>query len=116
MTFHICSVAYKTNLGDEVVSERVRGMLDIFTTDHVYEFTQNKNGSGYTIETLAGEQVGFVTLFSQMIQFYMYVLGGPETLADAHALEAEMIELMATAFVGHERASVSLLAPLPEIQ
>ena len=113
MAFHICSVVYKTDLSEEAMSERVKGVLDTFASTHVYEITPGKSGSGYTLETLIGEQVGFVTIYPQLIQFYMYVEGGSPTLADAHALEAEMTELMEMAFGGYERSPVSLLAKLP---
>ena len=113
MAFHICSVVYKTNLADETVSQMMKDVLAVFTETHVYEFSPSVGRTGYTIEELSGQQVGFVSIFSQLVQFYVYVMGGPETLADAHALETEMIGLMESVFAGHERAPASLLAPLP---
>ena len=113
MAFHICSVIYKTDLSEETMSEKVKDVLDVFAATHVYEITPGKSSAGYTVETLIGEQAGFVTIYPQLIQFYMYVEGGSPTLAEAHALEADMKKLMETVFGDYERSPVSLLAPLP---
>ena len=116
MTYHVCSISYKTTLPDAVMAERVKRVAQSFASSRGYEVVAGSEGDRYVLQTACSQRTGFVTVSPGLVQFFVYVFGAQEVLAEAHAVEAEMAALMNGEFNDSEQIPGTLLKPFRAVK
>ena len=112
MIYHVCSITYKTTLTEAVMADRVRRVAQSFADSRGYEVVAGGEGERYILQTTCSQRMGFVTVSPGLVQFFVYVFGAQETLAQAHAVEAQMGALMQAEFDDSEQIPGTLLKPI----
>jgi hypothetical protein len=112
MNYHVCSISYKTTLPEAVMADRVRRVAQSFASSRDYQVVAGGEGERYVLQTACSQRMGFATVSPGLVQFFVYVFGEQETLAQAHVVEAEMKVLMQAEFDDSEPIPGTLLKPL----
>ena len=116
MTYHVCSITYKTTLPDAVMADRVRRVAQSFASSRGYQVVAGGEGERYVLQATCLQRMGFVTVSPGLVQFFVYVFGAEEALAQAYAVEAEMGDLMKKEFADSEQIPGTLLNPLGTVK
>ncbi len=116
MTYHVCSITYKTTLTEAVMADRVRRVAESFSSSRGYQVVAGCEGERFILLSSSSQRTGFVMVGSGVVQFFVYVFGAQEALANAHAVEAEMGALMKKEFADSEQIPGTLLKPLRTVK